>query len=64
MKGKREKIQNGHPGIKSLKTRVGQECSICREGARLHSKSIQVRGVQGESHSITSRVVAGGQLQK
>ena len=47
--------------IRSLKTRVGQECSI----SRLYSGGIHVRGVQGESHSVTSwDTEGGGQLQE
>ena len=51
-------------GIRSLKTRVGQECSISRERARLYSGGIHVGGARGESHSVTSGDIAGGQLQE
>ena len=46
--------------IRGLKTRVGRECSISRGRARLYSGGIQVRGVQGRSHSATSGDTAGG----
>ena len=59
MRGQREKVQNGQRGIRDLKTRVGQECSISR-GGRLYSGGIQTRGVQRGSHSVTSRGTAGG----
>ena len=40
-------------GIRSLETRVGQECSISRGGAGFHSGGIRARGVQGGgSHSV------------
>ena len=32
-------------GIRSLETRVGQECSISRGRARFHSRRIRVGGV-------------------
>ena len=44
----------GSWGIRGLKTRVGRECSISRQRARLYSGGIHVRGVRGESHSVTS----------
>ena len=50
----------GRWGIRGLETRVGQECSISRGGARLHSEGIHVGGVRGGSHSD----LAGGQLQE
>ena len=51
----------GRWGIRSLETRVGQECSISRGGGGFHSEGIRVGGVQGGgSHSVT----AGGQLQE
>ena len=40
-------------GIRGLETRVGQECDISTL-ARLYSGGIHVRGVQGESHSVTA----------
>ena len=40
--------------------RVGRECSISRQRARLYSGGIHVGGVRGGSHSVT----AGGQLQQ
>ena len=46
--------------IRSLKTRVGRECSISRSGARLYSGGIRVEGVRGESHSVTSGDTVGG----
>ena len=45
-------------GIRGLETRVGQECSISREVARLYCGGIHVGGVRGGSHSVT----AGGKL--
>ena len=53
----------GRRGIRSLKTRVGRECSISRRMARLYSGGIHVRGVQGESHNVTSGNTTEGQLQ-
>ena len=47
-------------GIRGLKMRVGEECSINREGDRLYSGGIQVEGVRGGSHSVTSGDAAGG----
>ena len=44
----------GRQGIKSLKTRVGCECSISRGMARLHSGGIHVGEVRGENHSVIS----------
>ena len=56
----REKIKNGQMGVRGLKTRVGQECSISRQRARLYSGGIHGEGVQGESHSVTSGDTARG----
>ena len=50
----------GRRGIRSLKTRVGRECSINRRRPRLYSEDIHVGGVRGESHSFTSGDTAGG----
>ena len=50
----------GRRGIRSLKTRVGQECSISRRKARLYSGGKHVEGVRGESHSVSSGDTAGG----
>ena len=50
----------GRRGIRSLKTRVGRECSIIRQRARLYSGGICVGEVRGESHSVTSGDTAGG----
>ena len=50
----------GRWGIRSLETRVGQESSISRGRARLHSGGIHVREVRRGSHSD----LAGGQLQE
>ena len=50
----------GRWGIRGLETRMGRECSISRDGARLYSGGIRVRGVQGESHSVT----AGGEAPR
>ena len=45
----------GRWGIRSLETRVGQECSISRGGAEFHSGGIRVGGVRGGgSHSVTA----------
>ena len=54
----------GRRGIRSLKTRVGRECSISRRGAKLYSEGMRVGGVRGESHIVTSGDTAGGQLQE
>ena len=45
----------GGRGIKSLKARVGQKCSISRGGATLNSGGIQAQGVRERSHSVVSR---------
>ena len=58
--GQREKIQNGPTGIRSLKTRVGRECSVRGRRARLYSGGIHVGRVRGESHMVTSGDTAGG----
>ena len=51
----------GRWGIRSLETRVGQECSISRGGAGFHSGGIRAGGVRGGgSHSVT----AGGGSSK
>ena len=50
-RGRRYKM--GRRGIRGLETRVGQECSIIRGGARLYSRGIHVGGVRGGSHSVT-----------
>ena len=39
---------------------MGQECSISRQKARLHSGGICVREVRGENHSAMSGDTAGG----
>ena len=49
----------GRRGIRSLRARVGRECCISR-GGRLNNGGIQVGGVRGESHSVTSRDAAEG----
>ena len=49
----------GRRGIRGLKMRAGQECSISSWGARLYSRGIQVREVWGGSHSVTSGDAAG-----
>ena len=54
----------GRREIRGLKTRVGRECSISRGSARLYSGGIQIGGVRGRSHSVTSRDAAGGKLQE
>ena len=47
----------GRWGIRSLKTRVGQEYSISRGGAGFHSEGIRAGGARGGgSHSV----MAGG----
>ena len=61
VRGQGEKIQNGP--TEDLKMQVGQECSISRQMARLYSGGIHVRGVRGESHSVTRGDTAGGQLK-
>ena len=50
----------GRWGIRSLETRVGQERSISRGRARLHSGDIHVGVVREGSHSDS----AVGQLQE
>ena len=54
----------GRRWIRSLKTRVGRECSISGQRVRLYSGSINVGEPRGESHSVTSGDTAGGQLQE
>ena len=54
----------GRRGIRNLKMRVGRECSISRQRARLYSGGIHVGGSRGGSHSVTSGDAAGGQLQE
>ena len=55
----------GRRGITGLKTRVGRERSISRGRARLYSGGIQVGGIRGGSHRVTSKDAAGGwQLQE
>ena len=50
-------------GIRSMETRVGQECSVSRGGAGFHSGGIRAGGVRGGgSHSVTAG--GGGQLQE
>ena len=39
--------------------RVGWEHSISLRRARLHSGGIRVKGIRGESHSVTSGDTAG-----
>ena len=38
----------GQRGVRSLKARVGRECSISRRSARLYSGEIHVGEIQGE----------------
>ena len=64
LREQRGKIQNGPMGVRSLRPRVGRVCSISRRRARLYGVGIQVGGVQGESHSVTSGDTAGEQLQE
>ena len=45
-------------GIRDLETRVGRECSISRDEARLYSGGILVGGFQGGSHSVTAEGAA------
>ena len=47
-------------GIRSLKTRVGRECSNSRGRDRLYSGGIHVGGVRGGSHSVTNEDTAVG----
>ena len=58
--GRGERYRMGRWGIKSLKTRVGRECSISGRSDRLYSEGIRVRGVRGESHSVASGDTAAG----
>ena len=51
-------------GIRGLKTRVGRECSISRQRARLSSGGIHVGRIRGGSHSVTSGNTEGGRLQE
>ena len=44
--GRGRKYRMGRWGIRDFETRVGRESSISRGGARLHSGSIHVGGVQ------------------
>ena len=54
----------GRWGIRSLKTRVGRECSISRGRAILYSGGIHFEGIRGGSHSATSGDTAGGGSSK
>ena len=45
--GQRRRYIMSKWGIRSLETRVGQECSISRGGARFHSGDIRVGGARG-----------------
>ena len=64
VRGRGRTYRMGQQGIRGLKTRVERECSISRQRARLYSGSIQVGGIRGESHSVTSGDTAGGQLHE
>ena len=57
-RGRRYRIDQR--GIRSLKTRMGWECSISGWRARLCSGGIRVGGVLEESHSVSSGDTAGG----
>ena len=50
----------GRREIRTLKTRVGRECSICRRRVRLYNGGIRVGRVQEESHSVTNGNIAWG----
>ena len=50
----------GRWGTRRLKTRVGWECCISQQRARLYSGGIHVGGVQGGSQSVMSGDIAGG----
>ena len=50
----------GRRGIRGLKTRVGRECSISRQRARLYNGCIHVGEVRGGSHSVISEYTTGG----
>ena len=52
--GKGRRYKMGRWGIRSLETRVGQECSISRGGAGFHSGGIRVGGVREGGHSVTA----------
>ena len=54
----------GRRGIRSLKTRVGRECSISRRRATLNSGGIRVGGVRGVSHSVTNGDTAWGAVPR
>ena len=59
--GQGRRYKMGRWGIRSLETRVGQECSISRGGAEFQCGGIRVRGVRGGGrHSVTT----GGKLQE
>ena len=51
-------------GIRGLETRVGRECSISRQRARLYSGGIHVGGVRGGSHSVASKDTAWGEATR
>ena len=53
----------GIRGIRGMKTRVRRECCI-RRGGKIVQGGIPVGGVWGVSHSFTSGVMAGRQLQE
>ena len=45
VRGQKEKIQSGPMEMRSLKMRIGWECSFSRQRARLYSGDIHVEGV-------------------
>ena len=51
----RGKSAMGRGEIKDLKTRMGWECCISKEGTIYSSGDIPARGVQGGSYSVTMR---------
>ena len=64
LRGQREKMQNGQKGDKRIEDEGGAGVQHLQRRARLYSRGIEVGGVQGGSHSATSRDASEGQLQK
>ena len=56
-------MQNGPMGDKKFEDESGARVQHLPR-ARLYSGSIHVGGARGESHSVTSGDIAGGQLQE
>ena len=56
----KEKISDGQKGDVKFEDKVGRKYSISRGEAKLYRGVIQVKGVQGGTHSVTSGDKARG----